>query len=195
MPRNRTRTSETHPIGVNFLPDNTTRTRGRLGMTFAPGMHAPSLGGDWERNLAADLEALEKDHGIAVLVSLMEEHEYRGYGIPELYEQDAFGGIEVRRFAIRDMGAPKEAESREFEAMVREVIENLERGRSVAVHCRGGRGRTGTVAACVLVALGRHAADEAIGVVRAARKGTVQTEEQEDFVCRFEKTFGEGGTS
>ncbi len=189
------RTSETHPILVDFLPDDQTGTRGRLGMTFAPGMRAPSLGGNWERDLSVDLKSLEEKHGVGVLVSLMEEHEYRGYGIPELYERDEFGDIEVRRFAIRDMGIPKEAESREFEAMVRETIENLERGRNVTVHCRGGLGRTGTVTACVLVALGQHTADEAIGAVRATRRGTVQTEEQEDFVRRFEKSPGEVAAS
>jgi hypothetical protein len=36
-------------------------------------------------------------------------------------------------------------------------------------------GRTGTVAACVLVARGDHSADEAIAIVRAVRRGTVQT--------------------
>ena len=42
------------------------------------------------------------------------------------------------------------------------------------------------MAFCVLVALGRHTADEAIAAVREARKGTVQTREQEDFVRLFE---------
>jgi protein-tyrosine phosphatase len=41
----------------------------------------------------------------------------------------------------------------------------------------------------VLVALGRHTADEAIAAVREARKGTVQTTEQEDFVWLFEETL------
>jgi protein-tyrosine phosphatase len=186
----RVRTSETDPILVDFLPNEEVGTRGRLGMTFAPGMKAPSLGGDWERDLAADVKVLEEEHGIEVLVSLMEEHEYHGYGIPELYKQDEFGGITVRRFAIQDMGVPWEAESEEFEAMIREVIDTLRRGRNVAVHCRGGLGRTGTVAACVLVALGNHTADEAIDAVRAARKGTVQTREQEDFVRGFEASLG-----
>jgi protein-tyrosine phosphatase len=40
----------------------------------------------------------------------------------------------------------------------------------------------------VLVALGDHTADEAIAAVREARKGTVQTREQEDFVRLFEGT-------
>ncbi len=38
----------------------------------------------------------------------MEEHEYQGYKIPELFEQDLIEGIEVLRFAIEDMNIPKE---------------------------------------------------------------------------------------
>jgi len=80
------------------------------------------------------------------------------------------------------MGLPQEAESQKFEAFVKDVVRHLEQGQNVVVHCRGGPDRTGTLAASVLVALGRHAADEAIAAVREARNGTVQTREQEDFV-------------
>ena len=179
-------TSETDPIQVDFLPDDEVQTPGRLGMTFAPGMWAGSVQGRWERDLAADIRALEKEYETSVLVSLMEKHEYQGYRIPELLEQDDIGNIEILRFAIKDMGVPQEAESEGFEAFVRDVVQRLEQGQNVVVHCRGGLGRTGTLAACVLVALGRHTADEAIAAVREARKGTVQTREQEDFVRLFE---------
>jgi protein-tyrosine phosphatase len=181
-------TSETDPIPVDFLTDDEVGTPGRLGMTFAPGMWAGSVGGRWERNLAADMRALEEEYETNVLVSLMEDHEYRGYQIPELLERDKFGDIEILRFAIKDMGVPQEAESERFQAFVRDVVQRLEQGQNVVVHCRGGLGRTGTLAACVLVALGRHTADEAIAAVREARKGTVQTREQEDFVRLFEET-------
>ena len=181
-------TSETDPIPVDFLTDDEVGTPGRLGMTFAPGMWAGSVRGRWERNLAADMRALEEEYETNVLVSLMEDHEYRGYQIPELLERDKFGDIEILRFAIKDMGVPQEAESERFQAFVRDVVQRLEQGQNVVVHCRGGLGRTGTLAACVLVALGRHTADEAIAAVREARKGTVQTREQEDFVRLFEET-------
>ena len=180
-------TSETDPIPVDFLTDDEVGTPGRLGMTFAPGMWAGSVGGRWERNLAADMRALEEEYETNVLVSLMEDHEYRGYQIPELLERDKFGDIEILRLAIKDMGVPQEAESERFQAFVRDVVQRLEQGQNVVVHCRGGLGRTGTLAACVLVALGRHTADEAIAAVREARKGTVQTREQEDFVRLFEE--------
>lgn len=179
-------TSENDPIQVDFLPRDEAEPPGRLGMTFAPGMWAGSVGGRWERDLATDLRTLEEKYETDVLVSLMEGHEYRGYGIPELLERDSIGNIEILRFAIEDMGVPQEAESERFEAFVQSVVQRLEQGQNVVVHCRGGLGRTGTLAACVLVALGRHCADEAIAAVRGARKGTVQTREQEDFVRLFE---------
>ena len=185
-------TSETDPISVDLLPDDEVGTPGRLGMTFAPGMWAGSVRGRWERDLAADMRVLEEEHETDVLVSLMEDHEYRGYRIPELLEQESIGNIEILRFAIEDMGVPREAESERFQTFVQDVVRRLEEDQNVVVHCRGGLGRTGTLAACVLVALGRHAADEAIAAVREARKGTIQTREQEDFVRLFEGVVREG---
>ena len=185
-------TSETDPISVDLLPDDEVGIPGRLGMTFAPGMWAGSVRGRWERDLTVDMRTLEKEHEIDVLVSLMEDHEYRGYRIPELLEQDTIGNIEILRFAIEDIGVPREAESERFQTFVQDVVRRLEEDQNVVVHCRGGLGRTGTLAACVLVALGRHAADEAIAAVREVRKGTIQTREQEDFVRLFEGVVREG---
>lgn len=186
-------TSETHPIYADFVPEEHTKMPGRLGMTFAPGMKTLGQRGRWNRDLETDLRVLREEYGADVLVSVMEEHEYQGYKIPELFEQDTVEGIEVLRFAIEDMNVPREAEAEEYEGLILNVVDRLRDGKNVVVHCRGGLGRTGTVAACVLVALGYHSAGEAIGAVRAARRGTVQTRDQEDFVRRFEETLRERG--
>ncbi|NEP83332.1 MAG: hypothetical protein F6K39_37480, partial [Okeania sp. SIO3B3] len=50
--------------------------------------------------------------------------------------------------------------------------------------CQAGLGRTGTVAACCLVALG-YSAVEAIALVRQTRQYTIETKQQENFVFRF----------
>ena len=60
----------------------------------------------------------------------------------------------------------------------------LSAGQRVAVHCVGGRGRTGTLLACLLVARGESAAG-AIDEVRRRRPGSVETPEQEAAVHAF----------
>lgn len=141
------RTSHSHPIRVDQLPENEVAASGRLGMTFAPGMQADALGGYWQRDMATDMRALREEYGTDVLLSLMENEEYLYYGIPELLETErqaiedpnveTNAGIEVIRYPIQDMGVPGEAESEEFSRFIGEVVEYLEAGKNVVAHCRG----------------------------------------------------------
>jgi ADP-ribosyl-[dinitrogen reductase] hydrolase len=57
-------------------------------------------------------------------------------------------------------------------------------GGRVLVHCRGGLGRAGTVAACLLVELG-VAPQDAIRRVRAARPNAIETAAQERYILGY----------
>lgn len=169
------RTSVTDPLYVDWvLPD-------RLGITFLPGKRAPSLfGSPWVRDLGADLDRLVAER-VALLVSLVEDAELERLGVPDLVEAATRRGVRVWRAPVRDGGVPTEEAMR---AILREV--EAEPGR-VVVHCRGGLGRAGTVAACLLVA-GGEAPETAVARVRAARPGAVENALQERFVVRFAAT-------
>eukprot|EP00438_Fugacium_kawagutii_P011928 Skav206744 [mRNA] locus=scaffold1022:95399:102177:+ [translate_table: standard] len=66
-----------------------------------------------------------------------------------------------------------------YGAKVREL---LKRGGKVAVHCRGGIGRAGTVSCRLLVELGVCSPEKALLMVRETRPGAVETWEQENHV-------------
>ena len=89
------------------------------------------------------------------------------------------GETRVLRYPIVDMGVP--ADPVAFGELLDEIVGEVAAGRSVLVACRAGFGRTGMTVACTLVRAGL-AAEDAIALVRAARPGTIETDEQLAFV-------------
>jgi atypical dual specificity phosphatase len=64
----------------------------------------------------------------------------------------------------------------------------LKQGLSVAVHCRAGLGRTGTILTCYMVAQGRSAND-ATQHVRTRRPGPIETREQEAVIETYDQAL------
>lgn len=189
MSRKQIRTSDTHPMRVDFLDAETMSIPGRLGMTIAPGMKARSERGDWNRDLETDLLRLKERYHADALVTLLEEKELREFGTPGLIERAEKLGFKVVHFPIVDVSTPRKAQAKEYMALVELIIDLLRADKVLVVYCRGGLGRTGTVVASILAALG-HTADEAIRTVRRARSHrAVETREQEQYVREFEKEW------
>jgi atypical dual specificity phosphatase len=104
--------------------------------------------------------------GVSVLVNLHE----RAHDAARLARHDL---TEVH-LPVTDFTPPSPAQ---VDRGVAAIAEALAAGRRVAVHCAGGRGRTGTLLACYLVyrGLDPHAA---IARVREARPGSIETRAQ-----------------
>jgi len=173
------RTSSGSPIRVDFVASKLLSVTGKLGLTIAPGKKDP-LGG-WNRDLDTDLARLAAHYRTRVLVSLMEPYEYTLLGISDLAKRAKPLGIKVVHFPIHDVRAPSRDRMKEFAALIKGLCRSLDRGDTVVVHCRGGLGRSGTVAACVLVAAG-HSPEEAIALTKRARPGAIEVSAQEDWI-------------
>jgi ADP-ribosyl-[dinitrogen reductase] hydrolase len=178
------RTSDSHPLQIAFVE---TPGNGRIGMTFCPGKHDPiAKTGPWSRDMHTDIAAIAA-WGATALVTLMESHELELLGVSGLGDIAVSQGMDWYHLPVRDVSVP----SAMFEDQWADVGETLRTrlldGQSIVVHCRGGLGRTGMVAARLLIELG----DEpvlALQRVRAARPGAVETVEQEKYVLQDSTT-------
>ncbi len=179
------RTSVSHPIRVDFLPPDVAPFPGRIGMTFAPGKYQPEgATGRWERDLSIDARELAEKHHAHVLVSLVEDHELRALKIEGLAAACEARHIRVLRRPFPDQGVPSMELAK---VTVTEVLDAAARGENVVIHCKGGLGRTGVIAACALVAAGVDPA-MAMAAVRKARPETIENQAQEKFIEAFAKS-------
>ena len=175
------RTSETDPIRIAAVTPG--EDHGRIGITLCPGKTDPAgISGAWARDLGTDLEAIER-WGATAVVSLITDEEIAGLGVRGLAAAVRERHMEWWHVPIPDGRPP----GRDFEdrwAVAGDAIrDRLRAGFDVLVHCKGGLGRAGTVAARLLVELGERA-DEAMRRVRAARSPyAIETKSQEAHVA------------
>lgn len=175
------KTSRSHPLRVDTVAVE--GLGGVIGLTFCPGKkQRGALSGDWNRDLAADLEAI-KSSGASALVTLMEKHELSAVRVPltELGEKAANYGLEWHHLPIRDAGDPDASFEDLWTYSGLRLRDLLIQDKNVVIHCLGGLGRTGTIAARLLVEFGALP-DDAIRAVRAARPGAIENWKQEEYV-------------
>jgi ADP-ribosyl-[dinitrogen reductase] hydrolase len=153
---------------------------GRIGLTACPGMAAAVGGGTHGGALENDLAAIVGWRARA-LVTLVEPFELTLLGVGNLGERAAAQGLAWWHLPVIDGTAPGTA----FEPRWAEAGPTLHRvldadGR-IVVHCHAGLGRSGAVAARLLVERGMPP-EEAIITVRRARPGAIENDEQVHWV-------------
>ncbi len=154
---------------------------GTLGLCHCPGRSGTDgRGRRWRRDLADDLAAIEA-WGARIVVTLIESQEFVSLGVPSFAQAVCGYAFAWRHVTIPDMRPPQAQALQAWQKSGPAVLAALRRGERVLVHCAAGLGRTGTMAAKLLVEFGVPPA-EAISRVRAARPGTLETAEQEAFV-------------
>lgn len=123
-----------------------------------------------------------KASGVDLVVSLLEREEVSELGLQREAELCRACGIEFISFPIPDRGVP---DIQQASDIARSIADGIAGGRSIAVHCRAGIGRSSMIAACAMIYSGIEAG-EALALIRAARGVIVpDTDEQRDWVVAF----------
>lgn len=175
------RTSHTHPLQIAAVCASP--AHGRIGITFCPGKHDHLAStGSWARDLGLDVDSIAA-WGAKLVLTLVEPAELKALMVPHLGQEIQRRDIEWRHLPIADFSVPTEAFERQWITQGREIREMLRAGEDVLVHCKGGLGRAGMIAARLLVELGMDP-EEAIRSVRRVRKGAIETPSQLALVRR-----------
>ncbi len=134
--------------------------------------------GDWLEDEICGLSTL----GVKVIVSLLDFSEILELGLRDEKKICESIGIEYISFPIKDRSVPES--SVHTVKLVRNLHLKLLAGQNMVIHCRAGIGRSGLIAACLLV----HAHEspcEAFARISKARKLNVpDTQEQSDWVSK-----------
>ncbi len=169
------------------MPDNLIITEvalpggGVIGIVPCPGRdYVNNTGGKMHRDLVADLDVLEA-WGAQIIISLIEGHEFKSLGVAGFEAAVKCRNLHWYLLPIADMEAPGDAFIKSWNAHGPDILRALEQGRRIVVHCAGGLGRSGMIAAKLMTVFGIPPLD-AIAYVREVRPGAIETRAQEDYV-------------
>jgi protein-tyrosine phosphatase len=152
--------------------------RGKLALAARP------RGGDW---LTDELEGWKRA-GVDFVVSLLTPEEERELELQDEARDAKAQGMTFLSLPIRDRHTPESEAS--LNSTVQQMDEALSSGKNVMVHCRQGIGRTGLIAASLLINKGwePEAAIELLSAVRGI--DIPETPEQRRWIEKYAAQLG-----
>ena len=169
-----------NPIYTLSIPGR----KGVIGMSACPGIRIETTRrGNVQKNLKRDLLACQQ-WGASGILSLNDPDELHGLGLGDLGMQIMDTGIWWRHLPIADMDVPDGSFEDMWSVEGRQLIASLIAGEKIVIHCLAGLGRTGMIAARLLVEMGMAPA-LAVAEVRKVRPRAIQTDAQESYVHQF----------
>lgn len=136
--------------------------------------------GKGEGSVGEDLAYL-KAEGLDIVVSLLQAEEQVSEGLEREGAVCEQLGLEFLNFPIEDHCVPADRDA--AMSFVGSLKDYLGEGKNIAIHCRGGVGRTGTLAGALMLACG-HEPEAVFATLSAARgKEMPATDEQRAWVA------------
>ncbi|TNV80666.1 hypothetical protein FGO68_gene5537 [Halteria grandinella] len=166
---------------------------GKFGLCQCPGKKL-AMGRDgksYDRNIYEDVEQFNKSQGISLIICLLNDSELRHLGVQvKDYKQACeTSGITFYQYPIIEMAPPDDLilfKKEVVDVIISHILTERDQC-NVLIHCRGGVGRAGLVACCVLATLCHFKSHtKIIELVRKRRdKRCVESRKQEDFVKKY----------
>ncbi|EZP32694.1 cyclin-dependent kinase inhibitor 3 family protein [Pseudomonas sp. RIT288] len=160
-----------HPFSILVMPDGA----GTLIFTPCPGTQGESL-----QQALATL----KNAGASAIVSLMSDAELTHNGVGELGQQVQAAELAWYQLPIEDDEAPDAEFEARWQKALPELSKLLDANRAIAIHCKGGSGRTGLVAAKLMIDRGMPRA-RAVELVQQLRPRAIQKPSHVSYIERL----------
>ena len=158
-------------ISISWIPIG---KKNLLGVSQFPGKNLQNI-----FDLSSFLKDLQiiKKQKVKIVVSLLPDNEKNKLGLDDLIWSKE--EVEYIQFPINDFSVPPKKKFNELKKLISFIKKNLMLSKHVLIHCNGGKGRSGMIAALVLKAMKEK---DPIKKVREKVIGAIETEEQEIFV-------------
>ena len=161
-----------HPYDLLSIPG----IQGKLIFTPCPGTKDSSL---------VDSLATLKQAGASAVISLMPASELATNGAEDIGKQCQAQDMAWFHLPVADEQVPLEDFGQGWKASKQSILERLNAGQDIAIHCKGGSGRTGLIAARIMVEAGIPRAD-AIALVQALRPKAIQHPAHINWITQFD---------
>ena len=121
----------------------------------------------------------------STVVSLVEDSEFDQLCEKKLFVRNIYNhNLKWIHMPIADLKAPDHEFKKKWITTKTLLKNDLLKGNNIVLHCKGGIGRSGTIAALILNEHGEENAN-AIKCVRKKRQGAIENELQEQFVLDY----------
>lgn len=109
-----------------------------------------------------------KANGATAVITLMTSAELSHEGLQDFSPAVQAAGLDWFHLPVPDDDLPGADFDQAWHACYLELLQRLQTGEALALHCKGGSGRTGLVAAKLMLAAG-HSPEDAIMAIQALR--------------------------
>ena len=164
----------------NFV--DTVKFEGKIILTSFPGL---SKEGKFDDTIFRSQLTIFERNNCSSITSFVEDGEFeklcdKKHFVEKIYKNN----LKWHHLPIKDLSAPNRDFKYKWETTKVLLKNELIDGQNVIFHCRGGKGRAGTIAAILLIDFGM-VKKEAIELVRSRRVGAIETKKQEDFIFSY----------